>query len=419
MSWRYKKLGEVCTIEKGNIGITKAVEGEYPLVTLGEERRSHNEYQFDNDAVIIPLVSSTGHGHRSMKRIHFQSGKFAVGSILCAVIPKDKSILSAQFLYRYLDLNKEREFVSRMRGMANVTLPMKEIAEVEIPIPPIEVQEQIVKEFDKVEEANQNISIELEKQLILLKKLRQQIFQDAVRGKLLNQEPIDNPEIEILEVLKKENEQTLQQKKSLKSMPDSGITPEEIPFEIQANMPWRRLGEVCYVEKGNVGIKKSVKGKYPLVALSEERLTHNEYQFDCKGVIVPLISSTGHGHASMKRIHYQEGKFAVGNILCCIYPITENLINEKFLFHYLDIYKHQLFVTKMKGAANVTLKINSIAETPFPLIPLKTQKKFAATIYFLDNIEKCIQQNKRHLQYLLKVALRKAFEPKQNQRKSK
>ena len=114
MSWGMAKLGEVCTIEKGNIGIMKAIPGEYPLVVLGEERKTHKEFQFDDEAVIIPLVSSTGHGHRSMKRIFFQTGKFSVGSILCAVIPKDRTQLSAEFLYRYLDLNKEKELVSRM-----------------------------------------------------------------------------------------------------------------------------------------------------------------------------------------------------------------------------------------------------------------------------------------------------------------
>jgi hypothetical protein len=59
MSWKSYKLGDLCTIEKGNIGITKAIPGDYPLVVLGEERRSHNQYQFDDDAVIIPLVSNT------------------------------------------------------------------------------------------------------------------------------------------------------------------------------------------------------------------------------------------------------------------------------------------------------------------------------------------------------------------------
>ena len=140
MSWEKKKLGDLCSITKGKIGISKAVSGEYPLVVTSEERKSHKEFHFEGEAVVIPLVSSTGHGHRSLKRIHYQTGKFAVGSILCAVIPNDNKILNAEYLYRFLDLNREKELVSRMRGMANVTLPMKKIVNIEVPILPLGVQ---------------------------------------------------------------------------------------------------------------------------------------------------------------------------------------------------------------------------------------------------------------------------------------
>jgi type I restriction enzyme, S subunit len=189
MVWGKATLGEVCRIEKGNIGILKATQGDYPLVVLGAERRTHNEYQFDGDAVVIPLVSSTGHGDRNMKRIHFQTGKFSVGSILCAVMPLDSSTLSAEFLYRFLDLNKEQELVSRMKGMANVSLSIKSIAEVEIPIPPIQIQQEIVNSFKYLETQTNSLSSEQALQLDLLKKLRQQILQDAVQGKLLNSSP--------------------------------------------------------------------------------------------------------------------------------------------------------------------------------------------------------------------------------------
>lgn len=36
---------------------------------------------------------------RAIKRIHYQTGKFALGSILCAVIPNNKKELSAEYLY--------------------------------------------------------------------------------------------------------------------------------------------------------------------------------------------------------------------------------------------------------------------------------------------------------------------------------
>src|SRR5690606_9578670 len=129
--------------------------------------------------------------HRSMKRIFLQSGKFSVGSILCAVIPKDKSKLSAEFLYRYLDLNKEKELVSRMKGMANVTLPMKEIASVEIPLPPIEEQKRLIEEFLRLETSSNKILTNLSQQLGLVGKLRQAFLREAMQGKLVPQDPAD------------------------------------------------------------------------------------------------------------------------------------------------------------------------------------------------------------------------------------
>ena len=61
-------------------------------MVTAEKRITHNEYQFDGKAVIIPLVSSTGHGHASLKRVHYQEGKFAIGSILAAVVVKDEEV---------------------------------------------------------------------------------------------------------------------------------------------------------------------------------------------------------------------------------------------------------------------------------------------------------------------------------------
>lgn len=81
------KLEEICEIQKGKVPISKAVEGEYPLVTTAEQRM-HSEYHFDKESVIIPMVSSTGHGHASIKRLHIQDGKFAVGNIFAVFNPK-------------------------------------------------------------------------------------------------------------------------------------------------------------------------------------------------------------------------------------------------------------------------------------------------------------------------------------------
>src|SRR4051794_19186284 len=112
-------IGELCDVVKGKVPIMKAVEGEYPLVTTAEGRKTHNEWQFNCKAVCVPLVSSTGHGHASINRIHYQQGEFSLGNILAAIIPRDETVLDAEYLYIYLSLMKDEILVPLMKGTAN------------------------------------------------------------------------------------------------------------------------------------------------------------------------------------------------------------------------------------------------------------------------------------------------------------
>jgi type I restriction enzyme S subunit len=244
------KLSELCTIEKGKIGITKAIPGEYPLVVTAEERLSHNEYHFEGNAVVIPLVSSSGHGHRSLKRIHFQTGRFAVGSILCVVMPKDEQVLRADYLYRFLDLNKEHELVGRMRGMANVSLPMSEIGEIEIPLPPLDEQKEFVERYAILEKETEKVQNELTHQLTLIKQLRQAFLREAMQGKLVPQNPVDGHAKDLLAQIKAEKA-----KLGKKEKPLPPIKPEEIPFEIPQGWVWCRLGEVVLHTEAGKSLK--------------------------------------------------------------------------------------------------------------------------------------------------------------------
>src|SRR5699024_9216436 len=72
--WESVKLGDVSKIVKGKTPIQKAIPGEYPLVATTQDRQSSKDYQFDGEAVCVPLISSRGHGVASISRIYYQSG---------------------------------------------------------------------------------------------------------------------------------------------------------------------------------------------------------------------------------------------------------------------------------------------------------------------------------------------------------
>src|SRR5438034_4454197 len=145
-------LGELCSLVKGTSPISKTPPGPYPLVTTGEDHKTDNTFQFDAEAVCIPLISSTGHGHASLKRVHYQNGKFALANLLAAAIVKDRSILSAKFLARYLMFTKDRLIVPLMTGAANMSISTDRLASVPIEIPTLTEQERVVKLLDEVDE---------------------------------------------------------------------------------------------------------------------------------------------------------------------------------------------------------------------------------------------------------------------------
>jgi len=159
---QYLNIGECCNIEKGLTPIQKATPGSYPLVATTEERKSSSEYQFDCAAVCVPLISSRGHGVASIDRIHFHDGKFALGNILCAIIPNDSRALSAKFLRYYLFDKKDVLLVPLMRGGANVSLTMDSLKKIKVPVPPIDVQQRVVRILDKFDDLVKALPREIE-----------------------------------------------------------------------------------------------------------------------------------------------------------------------------------------------------------------------------------------------------------------
>lgn len=138
---------------------------------------------------------------------------------------------------------------------------------------------------------------------------------------------------------------------------------------------YKKLGDCCILEKGATPIQKAVPGEYPLVVTTEERKSSNTYQFDGPTVCIPLVSSRGHGVACLNQIYYQEGKFALGNILCGVTPKDSNELSASFLYHYLNYKKDTLIVPLMKGGANVSLTVDSLKRVKVPVPPIEIQHK--------------------------------------------
>jgi type I restriction enzyme, S subunit len=148
--------------------------------------------------------------------------------------------------------------------------------------------------------------------------------------------------------------------------------------------PEIELGKLCVFEKGCSPTLKTEAGQYPLVVTASYRRSSREYQFDKPAVCIPLISSTGHGNAAIHRIHYQEGKFALADLLVAAIPRNNSKLDAKFLWRYLSAAKDKKLVPLMQGTANVSLKEQDLWTVTVPLPPIGEQQQVVA---HLDAIE--------------------------------
>lgn len=387
--WKKVKIGDICKIVKGTTGIASAEPGQYPLVVTAEERKTCSTYQFDCEAVCIPLVSSSGHGKKSLKNVHYQNGKFALGTILCAVIPNNPQELDARYLYQYLQFYKDIILVPLMKGAANVSLSMKDILAVEFPLPPIDRQRELSNLFVSLQEKQKELSAEYEKQTDYAKLLRQNILQEAIEGKLTavwrKQNPVQkgNPDYDaeaLFERIQKERNNEKKQKEL------SPITDEEKQFEIPEGWKWVRLGEIGNWASGATPSKSEltyyVNGTIPWlrtgdlndnvisslpITITEKAL--NECSLRLNPIDSVLIAMYG---ATIGKVGILKTQATTYQACCACIPYQSNF--SQYLF-YLLIALREYFKEKNWGAAQPNISKKIIIQTPFAFPPLKEQEE--------------------------------------------
>ncbi len=162
----------------------------------------------------------------------------------------DEKQIDVDYFKRFL---KSPEFLrllkEQVKGGIKTEIKPKHILPLRISIPSLGEQKNIVSHFKNIETEDQDLKSELTHQQSLLKKLRQQILQEAIEGKLTadwrQQNPDVEPASELLKRIREEKEQLIQDKKICKPKPLPAITADEIPFDIPEGWEWCRLGEIA------------------------------------------------------------------------------------------------------------------------------------------------------------------------------
>jgi len=92
--------------------------------------------------------------------------------------------------------------------------------------------------------------------------LKNSILQQAIQGKLVPQNPADEPASELLKKIATERQKLIDEGKIKNATPLPPIEDDEKPFDIPDNWCWCRLGEVCEMYTGNSIAESEKKAKY-------------------------------------------------------------------------------------------------------------------------------------------------------------
>ena len=258
------------------------------------------------------------------------------------------------------------------------------------------------------------------------KKLRQKILDLAIHGKLVPQDPNDEPASVLLERIKAEKERLVKEgkiKRSKKSAKTS-VTPHygNMPFNIPDNWVWITIEEICSkIGSGSTpkGSNYSVNGIpfFRSQNVYNDRLVYDDIKYiseevhqKMKGTEVLandlLLNITG---GSLGRCAVVPADFNCGNVsqhVCIMRPI---LVEPKY-FHALVLSSYFAKSMKITGSGREGLPKYNLEQMAFPLPPLTEQQRIVTEIERWFTLIDQIEQGKTDLQTTIKQAKSKILD---------
>lgn len=259
------------------------------------------------------------------------------------------------------------------------------------PLPPLAEQHRIA---DKVSELFSQIDV-IEKNVAeyqgLEQAMRSKLLDLAMRGKLVEQDPNDEPASELLKQIQSEKAQLVKEGKIKKGKKLPEITDDEKPFDIPDSWKWVRLGDIGDWGAGATPLKSNHEyyenGTIPWILTGDLNDGHissanqfitekalNETSVKIKPVGSVLIAMYG---ATIGKLGILDIE-ATTNQACCA-CVTFSGISKMYLFDYLMFMKPK-FIESGVGGAQPNISRTKIVATPIPLPPLEEQKRIVAKL---------------------------------------
>jgi len=330
----------------------------------------------------------------------------------CACVPFTD--IYNEFLFYFL-MSQKVAFVKRGEGGAQPNISKEKIVSTLMPLPPVAEQKRIVEKLRILQPYIDYYAV-LEKSDIKLtqsfpEKLKKCILQYAVQGKLVPQDPADEPASVLLERIRAEKEQLIKKGKIKRDKHESVIfrrdnsyyekmngiercIDDELPFEIPESWEWCRLGTILqkltdgthstpkYAASGIpfISVKDISSGKISFestkfISEEEHELLASRCDPHRDDILLTKVETTG-----IPVLVDTDRPFSIFVSVAQLRFSTELL--DKFFLIYL--LKSPLVQTQCrentKGVGNKNWVMRDIANTLICIPPLAEQKRIQASL---------------------------------------
>ena len=322
----------------------------------------------------------------------------------------------------------------QVKGGIKTEIKPKHLLPLEISIPDLQTQQEIVKKISLQLKKTEQLSVEIESQKNYIKQLHQNILQEAIEGKLTadwrKQNPVQkgNPDYDaeaLFEQIQKERNNEKKQKEL------SPITDKEKPFEIPEGWKWVRLGEIIKEPPRNGYSPKAVDFETPIKTLKLGAVTYgifdpNEYKYINEEIPKDAYCWLKNGDFLIERSNSVE---YVG--ICAIYTgkdnefmypdllmrfKTQDILSKQYIHTALiSPFNRSYFMSNAKGAQKTMPKINQecVVNTMIPLPSIAEQneivKQIERNLQTISDLENQILKRELQTKQLMQSILKDAF----------
>jgi type I restriction enzyme S subunit len=399
-SWIRKKLGEIChKIKAGGTPSRKVLEywnGDIPFVKI-EDISSTNLYLGDtqekisqkglenSNAWILPPNSVLFSIYGSIGEVAINKIPVATNQAILGLIPKNEIINHKFLAYSLKAFGKYLISYNIQSTQKNLTLEI--VKSFEIPLPPLPVQQKIVKILDTIQEAIDIQEKIIEKAKELKKSLMAELF--------------------------KYGDPSFRKGRKLKKT-EIGEIPED--WEVV------RLGEVAREIIYGISKKGEKEGKYPILRMNNLE----DGKINCKDLQFVSLESSEFEKFKLEKgdilfnrtnsldlvgktaLFTLDGDFVFASYLLRIRTIKDQLLPE-YLNYYFNFEKTQQDLKSLasRGASQVNISASKLSSFPIPLPPLPEQQEIAEILQTIDQKIEIEKRKKELYEELFKTMLNK------------